>query len=160
MDGGSRHGDSASGPSVRPPGDTIASITSGPYEWPDADAQVLDLDGAWVLPGFWNMHTHLSIVFPDNHALDDELMPSKVIRAGLNAVDALKAGFTTLRITGERDFMDVAWKQAFDSAVFVGPRIVAGGRPISTDGDTDWLVRTGKGPEGIRAAVADNIANG
>ena len=145
-------------------GDTIASIVEGPYQGQGAaggdSAQVHHLDGAWVLPGFWNMHTHLSIVFPDNHALDDETLPSKVIRAGRNAMDALKAGFTTLRITGERDFMDVAWKQAFDSGVFVGPRIVAGGRPISTDGDTDWLVRTGKGPEGIRAAAADNIANG
>ncbi len=73
-------------------GDTIASIVEGLYQGQGAaggdSAQLHHLDGAWVLPGFWNMHTHLSIVFPDNHALDDELMPSKVIRAGLNAVDA------------------------------------------------------------------------
>ena len=114
-----------------------------------------------MLPGLWNNHSHLGDLLPDPKGmLPDEPLLCAAIRAGRNAMDALKAGFTTLRITGERDFMDVAWKQAFDSGVFVGPRIVAGGRPISTDGDTDWLVRTGKGPEGIRAAVADNIAKG
>ncbi len=144
-------------------GNRIAAIHSPSSTAPDAgsDARVIDLDGAYVLPGLWNNHSHLGDLLPDPKGmLPDEPLLRAAIRAGRNAMDALKAGFTTLRITGERDFMDVAWKQAFDSGVFVGPRIVAGGRPISTDGDTDWLVRTGKGPEGIRAAVADNIANG
>ena len=144
-------------------GNRIAAIHTPSSSAPDpgADARVIDLDGAYVLPGLWNNHSHLGDLLPDPKGLlPDEPLLRASIRAGRNAMDALKAGFTTLRITGERDFMDVAWKQAFDSGVFVGPRIVAGGRPISTDGDTDWLVRTGKGPEGIRAAVADNIANG
>ncbi len=125
------------------------------------DGRVIDLGGAYVLPGLWNNHSHLGDLLPDPKGmLEDEPLLRAMIRAGRNAMDALKAGFTTLRITGERDFMDVAWKEAFDSGVFVGPRIVAGGPPLSTDGDTDWLVRTGKGVEGIRAIVADNIANG
>ena len=33
----------------------------------------------------------------------------------------VKAGFTSLRMTGERDYMDIAWKEAFDSGVFVVP---------------------------------------
>lgn len=125
------------------------------------DGRVIDLGGAYVLPGLWNNHSHLGDLLPDPKGmLEDEPLLRAMIRAGRNAMDALKAGFTTLRITGERDFMDVAWKEAFDSGVFVGPRIVAGGPPLSTDGDTDWLVRTGKGVEGIREIVADNIANG
>ncbi len=144
-------------------GERIASISELPYEPPESDDPVdlHDLEGAYVLPGLWNNHSHLGDLLPDPKGLlVDEPLPRAMIRAGRNAMDALKAGFTTLRITGDRDFIDVAWKEAFDSGAFVGPRIVAGGPPLSTDGDTDWLVRTGKGPEGIRAAVADNIARG
>ncbi len=144
-------------------GNRIAAIHTPSATAPDPgdDGRVIDLDGAYVLPGLWNNHSHLGDLLPDPKGLlSDEPLPRATIRAGRNAMDALKAGFTTLRIVGDRDFMDVAWKKAFDSGVFVGPRIVASGPPISTDGDADWLVRTGKGPEGIRAAVADNIANG
>ena len=144
-------------------GNRIAAIHTPSASAPDPgdDARVIDLGGAYVLPGLWNNHSHLGDLLPDPKGLlRDEPLPRAMIRAGRNAMDALKAGFTTLRITGERDFMDVAWKKAFDDGVFIGPRIVAGGPPLSTDGDTDWLVRTGKGLEGIRAVVADNIANG
>ena len=144
-------------------GNRITAIHTPSSSAPDPgdDGRVIDLGGAYVLPGLWNNHSHLGDLLPDPKGmLEDEPLLRAMIRAGRNAMDALKAGFTTLRITGERDFMDVAWKEAFDAGVFVGPRIVAGGPPLSTDGDTDWLVRTGKGVEGIREIVADNIANG
>ena len=144
-------------------GNRITAIHTPSSSAPDPgdDGRVIDLGGAYVLPGLWNNHSHLGDLLPDPKGmLPDEPLLRAMIRAGRNAMDALKAGFTTLRITGERDFMDVAWKEAFDAGVFVGPRIVAGGPPLSTDGDTDWLVRTGKGPEGIREIVADNVANG
>ena len=144
-------------------GDTIASITSGPYEAPDADAdaQVRDLDGAWVLPGFWNMHTHLSIVFPDNHALDDETLPSKVIRAGLNAIDGLRHGFTSVRSVGEEDYIDVAWQRAFDQGFFVGPRVFASGEPVSPTAGHRGLVADGAdGVAAIRKAVRSRVQQG
>ena len=144
-------------------GNRITAIHTPSASAPDPgdDARVVDLGGGYVLPGLWNNHSHLGDLLPDPKGLlPDEPLPRAMIRAGRNAIDALKAGFTTLRITGDRDFIDVAWKEAFDSGAFVGPRIVAGGPPLSTDGDTDWLVRTGKGPEAIRAIVADNIAKG
>ncbi|MDE2979361.1 MAG: hypothetical protein OXU63_17840, partial [Acidobacteriota bacterium] len=72
---------------------------------PGDDGRVLDLGGAYVLPGLWNNHSHLGDLLPDPKGLlEDEPLPRAMIRAGRNAIDALKAGFTTLRITGERDF--------------------------------------------------------
>ena len=51
-------------------GNKIASISK--ESRPQAgEARVIDLAGGFVLPGFWNMHTHLSTVFPDNPALAD-----------------------------------------------------------------------------------------
>jgi len=35
-------------------------------------------------------------------------------------MDALRAGFTGIRVVGEDHYADFAWKRAFDAGVFVG----------------------------------------
>ncbi len=144
-------------------GERIASIREGPYRAPDGGdaADVHDLDGAWVLPGFWNMHTHLSVMFPHNHALDDERMPSKVIRAGLNAIDGLRHGFTSVRSVGEEDYIDVAWQQAFDHGFFLGPRVFASGEPVSpTAGHRGSVEEGADGVAAIRKEVRSRVQKG
>ena len=144
-------------------GERIASIVPGPYEALDAEdpAEVHDLDGAWVLPGFWNMHTHLSVMFPHNHALDDERTPSKVIRAGLNAIDGLRHGFTSVRSVGEEDYIDVAWQQAFDHGFFLGPRVFASGEPVSpTAGHRGSVEEGADGVAAIRKEVRSRVQKG
>ncbi len=143
-------------------GNRIRSVTQTPYKGAsDADTRVFDLRGAYVLPGLWNNHSHLGDLLPDpKEMLEDEPLLRASIRAGRNAMDALKAGFTSLRITGERDYLDVAWKEAFDAGVFVGPRIVPAGNPISHAGDSDWLVIGAEGPEAVRALVRRHVENG
>ena len=42
--------------------------------------------------------------------------------------------FTSLRVVGESDYIDVAWREAFDAGVFVGPQIYASGPPITAVG--------------------------
>ena len=72
-------------------GNKIASISQGGYE-PDgqsSDVRLIDLEGAYVLPGFWNMHTHLTDLYPKNHKLDNESSNAKLIRGGINAMDGL-----------------------------------------------------------------------
>ncbi len=144
-------------------GQRITSITEGAYEATDgADAaDVHDLDGAWVLPGFWNMHVHLSVMFPHNHALDDELAPSKVIRAGLNAIDGLRHGFTSIRSVGEQDYIDVAWGLAFDQGFFLGPRVFGSGEPVSpTAGHRGSVAEGADGVAAIRKEVRKRVQNG
>ncbi len=144
-------------------GDRIASVTPEPYQGSeDGETRVLDFGGeAWVLPGLWNNHSHLGDLLPDPKGyLDDEPLARATIRAGRNAMDALKAGFTSLRMTGERDFMDVAWKEAFDAGVFVGPRIFPAGPPISHANDDDWLTVEVDGPDEMRAMVRSHVDSG
>jgi imidazolonepropionase-like amidohydrolase len=91
-------------------------------------AQVTDLQGAWVTPGLWDCHAHLGQLIPDptNYTFF-ETQPRRSIRAGHNAMDALRVGITTLRVPGEAAYIDLAWRDAFASGQFVGPRIFGAG---------------------------------
>ncbi|NOR15920.1 MAG: amidohydrolase family protein [Candidatus Aminicenantes bacterium] len=148
-------------------GNRIAEIRSGPFLYTsDGDVRVIDLKGAYVLPGLWNMHVHLSDLLPDVHdMLGQEATLPATLRAGRNAMDALKYGFTGLRIVGERDYIDLAWRDAFNSGVYVGPRIFAAGKIVTPgfyDSDEpDWPVEIfANGPDEIRNALEENIARG
>ena len=75
----------------------IKKIDRGPYKNTiEKGMEIIDLKGGYVLPGFWNNHSHLSDLLPDvNNILGSENTVSATIRAGRNAMDALKRGFTS-----------------------------------------------------------------
>jgi imidazolonepropionase-like amidohydrolase len=127
----------------------------------EENARVVDLRGGYVLPGLWNNHSHLGDLLPDpKNLLDDEPLWRASARAGRNAMDALRSGFTSLRGAGDRDYLDVAWRKAFDAGVFVGPRIIPCGNPISSAPDDDWLTVAPEGAAAVREAVRIHIRNG
>ena len=86
--------------------DTITEIRRGMYRQSSGEnnVRVFDLKGGFVLPGLWNMHAHISDLHPDVHGIlaREPVLPA-AIRAGRNAMDALKRGFTGIRMVGERD---------------------------------------------------------
>ena len=148
-------------------GNRIVEIRAGRYQGPEGDGvRVFDLEGGYILPGLWNNHSHLSDLLPDPHNIlvGEPILPA-AIRAGRNAMDALRSGFTSLRMTGERDYIDVAWRDAFDAGVFVGPRIIASGNLITATGghgaDGIGVVAIEiDGPFEMRRAIRENIKNG
>ena len=149
-------------------GNKIKEIKKGTYQKPpgEMNVHVLDLEGGYILPGLWNMHVHLSDLLPDVHdMLGREPTLPAAIRAGRNAMDALRRGFTGLRIVGDRDYIDIAWREAFNSGVFVGPRLYSAGKIVTPKGEYSsepgWPVEIfADGPEEIRKAVQENIAKG
>ncbi len=149
-------------------GNTITEIKRGTYRQSSGEknVRVFDLKGAYVLPGLWNVHAHLDDLLPDpKHLLDDEPVGRSAIRGGRNAMDSLRRGFTGVRIVGERDYLDVAWRDAFESGVFLGPRIFASGNPITATGGHGWepvgpVAIQIDGPYEMRKAVREHIKNG
>ena len=144
-------------------GNEITSISKGAYRQSrqEDNVRVIDLEGAYVLPGFWNMHIHLTDIFPQNHALDNETMNAKVIRAGLKAMDGLRHGFTSIRSAGETAYIDVAWRDAFDQGFFMGPRIFACGEAVSpTAGHRGDIPDGADGVAEVRKAVRTRIQHG
>jgi len=149
-------------------GNRIVGIDAGPYRPSPATAaaRVIDLEGAYVLPGLWNNHSHPSDLLPDpKNILSYEALLPAAIRAGRNTMDALRRGFTGLRVTGERHFIDVAWRDAFEAGVFVGPRIIPSGNPIAATGGHGWRIERPlsvqvDGPYEMRKQVREMVKNG
>ena len=150
------------GMSVVIEGDTITGLSTGPAD--AAGARVLDLEGGYLLPGLWEVHAHLGDLIPDPHnLLETEAIGDYTIRAGRNAMDALHAGITGIRVVGESSFVDVAWKRAFEAGVMVGPRLFVCTRGISISGGhghgTLGALEV-DGPWEMRKAVRENLKHG
>ena len=143
-------------------GDGIERIHSGPPNGIASDTEVVDLDGGFMLPGFCSTHVHLGDLWPYREP-SDETAAERAIRAGRNAMDALRCGITSMRSLGEHQFIDVAWRRAFQQGTFVGPTIVASGNPlIRPGGHAHFMVRNlqVQGAHAIRRAVEHQIEHG
>jgi imidazolonepropionase-like amidohydrolase len=146
-------------------GGRIRELKAGTYSSPVGEGgRILDLEGGYVLPGLWNVHVHLGDLIPDpQFLLETESPIDYAIRVGRNAMDALRAGITGIRIVGEDHYADFAWKRAFDAGVFVGPRIFACGRALSITGGhghgTLGALEV-DGPFEMRKAVREQLKQG
>jgi imidazolonepropionase-like amidohydrolase len=145
--------------------DKIAELKAGPYRQGVGEGdRVFDLEGGYVLPGLWDVHAHLGDLIPDpEHLLETESPIDYAIRAGRNAMDALRAGITGIRVLGEDYYADVAWRRAFDAGVFIGPRLFVCGRALCITGGhghgTLGSVEV-DGPYEMRKAVREQLKHG
>jgi imidazolonepropionase-like amidohydrolase len=106
-------------------------VAVGPYAPPPEGAEIIDWSGKTVLPGFFDMHTHL-VGDIQSAGLADPLLSTGAEDALIGAANAhatLLAGFTTVRDVGAwRAFTDVALRDAINAGYVQGPRMaVAGG---------------------------------
>jgi imidazolonepropionase-like amidohydrolase len=105
-----------------------------------AEARVIELAGTTLLPGLIEAHSHL-LLHPYNETLwDDQVLKEsttlRVVRATNHARDTLMAGFTTIRDLGTEGagYADVGLKQAIDSKIILGPRMLVVTKAIVTTG--------------------------
>lgn len=111
-----------------------ASITA------PADARVIDLPGATLMPGMIEGHSHL-LLHPYNETpWDDQVLREpqslRVARATMHARNTLMAGFTTVRDLGSEGagYADVGLKQAIREGIIPGPRMLVAGPAIVATG--------------------------
>lgn len=142
----------------------ISAIHKGRPETAPEGSRVIDVAGKFLLPGFWEVHAHLGDLIPDPHNyLATESIQDYAIRAGRNAMDALRAGITAVRTVGDAAFVDVAWKRAFEMGVMAGPRLFVSTRAISiTGGHGHGTLGAleADGPWEVVKNVRDNLKHG
>ena len=123
------------------------------------DATVVDLRGAYLMPGLWDVHVH-----PDFLQLADLPLAEQMTRFGHQMMAALtESGIVGMRSAGTHSYMDVAWKKAFDSGQFIGPNVYAAGHFLTTTGG--HFLNSGHalecdGPYGFVKAIREQIRNG
>jgi imidazolonepropionase-like amidohydrolase len=144
-----------------------------------ADAQVIDLGDATLLPGFIDAHVHLMFENSSNwyHDFYESVMrfPAEQALYGAHYAKAtLEAGFTTVRDVGSVDYVAAGLRNAIRAGMIPGPRMLVSNYAIgATGGHADQhpypperiavagpIQGVCNGPEECRAAVRYQIKYG
>jgi imidazolonepropionase-like amidohydrolase len=123
-------------------GNRIESVSDAATAKIPADAAVIDLSKATLLPGLIDSHTHIFLQGEDpaQGGYDANILNAplalRAARATVSARRALEQGFTTLRDveTEGAGYGDVGIKQAIERGYIPGPRLFVSTRAISTTG--------------------------
>jgi imidazolonepropionase-like amidohydrolase len=109
--------------------DVIRSGKVGPLK---GRVETLNLKGRTLMPGLTDAHVHVCAVegnIPEQHRLNPpSLIAAKALR---RAEQALMQGFTTVRDAGGADY---GIREAVESGLYPGPRMLVSGRVLSQTG--------------------------
>jgi imidazolonepropionase-like amidohydrolase len=114
----------------------ITAINKGFTEGNNADT-VIDLSDYTLMPGFMDMHTHISsqnngpASYMENFTLNEA---DYAIKGVMYAEKTLMAGFTTVRNLGDKHNETVALRNAINKGLVKGPRIYTAAKSIATTG--------------------------
>ena len=145
-------------------GDRIAHVGNAPGAANDDD--VVDLDGAWLLPGLIDCHVHLT---QPTDAGDPAKAASRSDAAvALDTADAARrtvmAGITTVRDVGGWNYVEMAVRHAVRSGQVPGPRMFLAGKLLSITTETvgyyPGMYDVADGPDAVRAAARRQLAHG
>jgi len=144
-----------------------------------ADAEVIDLGDATLLPGFIDAHVHLGFVASDNwykDFFDFHMRPTaeQALYGANHAKATLEAGFTTVRDVGSVNYIAAGLRNAIRAGMIPGPRMLVSNYAIgATAGHADDdpfppervapagpLKGICNGPDECRAAVRFQIKYG
>lgn len=150
----------------------IARIEPAAVAQAPATARVIDLGGAFLMPGLVNMHVHFcgsgkpmssgdagSIMSKLDNPVGRAIL-RRIIRG--SARQQLASGVTTVRGAGDPLYADIAVRDAIEAGRYVGPRIVAPGTGVTVPGGhgAGLFAQVAESPEQASEQVRENMARG
>ena len=153
----------------------IVEIRSGYSAAAVADVRIVDLSEHFVMPGFIDLHVHLSGQAGSERKLErvTDSDADVALNAAMYARRTLLAGFTTVRDVGSRGDAIFALRDAVRAGKVPGPKILVSGDSIAATGGhgdnhgfrrevLDALPGTGicDGADSCRAAVRRQVKRG
>jgi imidazolonepropionase-like amidohydrolase len=143
-------------------GERIVKVAEGNVSIPK-DAKKIPMDGQMLLPGFIDSHIHIcfdSSPDPMTSALN-ESQTMTTLKAAKAAKQTLLAGVTSIRDMGGKDGIDLGLRQAINSGLIPGPRMLASGKLICMTGGHGWQVGLEvNGVDAVRRAAREQIKAG
>lgn len=127
---------------------------------------VIDMAGAYLLPGLIDCHVHLTMPTEDVDptAWGKRTDAAVALYAAKAAERTLLGGITTARDVGGWNYVEMAVRSAIDQGLAVGPRLFLAGRLLSITTDTtDYypgMYEVANGPDEVRAAARKQLAMG
>ncbi|MFN8079706.1 MAG: amidohydrolase family protein [Kineosporiaceae bacterium] len=152
------------GLTLRP--DPVVVVLDGPVidavidgTTPPADAELIDLPGATLLPGLIDTHVHLAFDASADPVVTLADRDDGAVRAAMTvaARTAVAGGVTTVRDLGDRDYLSLGLRDQPGL-----PRILAAGPPITTFAGHCYFLggAVADDADAVRAAVRDRAERG
>jgi len=91
------------------------------------DTQIIDCSNLTVMPGFVDSHTHITsnnkykVPLDVHHAID---LPTAILRGIGNLRDDMVTGVTTMRALGDREDVELRFRDCINRGEVAGPRLV------------------------------------
>ena len=149
---------------IRIEGERIAAIAGGRAAGNDS---VIDMAGAFLLPGFIDCHVHLCMPTEDGNPDSPwrGRLPGEIaIYAARAACRTLMGGITTARDVGGWDYHEIAVRNLIRCGRLKGPRLFCAGRLLSITTSTTayypGMYDTADGPDQVRAKARKQLAMG
>ncbi len=113
----------------------ITAIEAG-FRPPAAGDRVIDLRAGTLMPGWFDMHVHLTSEYSRTSEIDSykKNEGDVVVDGVVYARRTLEAGFTTVRDLGDSYRAAISLRNAINAGKVPGPRIIAAGKAIASTG--------------------------
>jgi len=115
-------------------GERIVAVGTEKEIGPVPGVKTVNCGDEVLIPGLIDCHNHLSMdpTMENWPARMNDSEVEQTLRATFNLTVDLKAGVTTARCLGDKNFLDVACKKAIESGRLAGPRLRVATRGIRT----------------------------
>jgi imidazolonepropionase-like amidohydrolase len=129
---------------------------------PDFNCEIIDFKDATLMPGLIDSHTHLSMDPTLENYLDH--MEDNVAELTIRAVNMmekdLKAGITSCRCLGDKEYLDIACRKAVENKQLPGPRLLVAGKGIRATAGHGFVGYPHDGLRSMQQSVKENISKG